>query len=84
MPGRARSRIGLWFLLASSTVGCASGSNLSRVVTLQEGQPTLVFLRQAGGKLTLSLRNESAGYAADVYQKNSDPNLKVVPDIHNL
>jgi hypothetical protein len=80
MVRQALFPLGLWFAILCSTVGCASGPTLARVVTIDEGQATLVSLRQGTGNLTLTLRNESAGLAKDFYKDSKDPNAKVVPD----
>lgn len=79
MVRKALLPLGLWSFVLGGTVGCASGPTLARVVTIRSGEPTQVALRQ-GDKLTLTLRNESAGYAKDVYRDSKDPGLKVVPD----
>lgn len=80
MVRKALFSLGLWSLLGCGIVGCANGPDLARVVTVDPGQPTLVTMRQGAGKLTLTLRNESAGYADQVYRTSKDPGIKVVPD----
>jgi hypothetical protein len=69
-------------LLAACTVaGCASGPQLPRALEVAEGELTTVRLLQIEGKLQLSLQNESAGHADQVYAALSpDPSRKVVSD----
>lgn len=78
MAGRALSRLGSWFVLVATGVGCSSGPSLQRVLTVRDGEPTVIALRQ--GNLLLTLRNESAGLKEDVYKQARDTNLKVAPD----
>jgi hypothetical protein len=80
MVRKALFSLGLWPLLGCGIVGCANGPDLARVVTVNPGEPTLIWMRQSAGNLTLTLRNDSAGLANDVYSNSKDPSTKVVAD----
>lgn len=78
-PPSPRSLLRLFAALA--VAGCAGAPALPRVIAIAPGELTTVQLLQVDGKLTLSLQNESAGLAKDVYVGNSaDPGRKVVAD----
>ncbi len=64
---------------ACGIVGCASGPDLPRAVTVTEGQRTVVALQQTASKLLLTLQNDSAARPAEVYSGAAD-GRKVVAD----
>jgi hypothetical protein len=78
------SRLAGCLVAALLLLGAAcAGPSLRRDVELAEGQRTTVQLVSSGGRLVLTLQNESAGLARDVYTNDSaaaDPSRKVVPD----
>jgi hypothetical protein len=62
-------------------VACSSAPSLRRDLTVGANLRTTVQLVAVSSKLTLTLQNDSAGHAGEVYGRNSqDPSKKVVPD----
>lgn len=69
----------LLLLAAGGVAACAGGPTPRRDVAVTAGERTTVALQTYRGPL-LTLHNESAVDAADVYSSGADPLLKVVPD----
>jgi hypothetical protein len=96
MVALAVPRFAMLLAAVCGIVGCSSGPELPRAVTVTEGQRTVVGLYQVGTKLQLSLQNDSAtarnvtpassgqpvrlGQATEVYSKGSADGRKVVTD----
>lgn len=81
MTKTALARFAQLLIAAGFSVACASGPSLRRTITVAAGKPTAIRLVTGSGKLALSLQNESAGYADQVYSATAaDPSKKVVPD----
>lgn len=80
MVALAVPRFAMLLAAACGIVGCASGPELPRAVTVTEGQRTVVALEQVGSKLLLTLQNDSAGRPAEVYSGAAADGRKVVAD----
>lgn len=65
---------------ALSFVGCASGPDLPREVTIEPGRPTRVVLQQLRGGQTFLLQNASSTEAADFYDGDMPAMAKIAPD----